>query len=417
MHSINGYEKNQIDIYSFFHPIISIKDRSIIAMEALSRYRNNENEALRSISELFDSLENEEQLLELDLFLISHAINSFKEYLSKDDKTLLFINVTSQIIKNGEAGVFMICNLLEKYSISPRRIVLEILEDDLDDSRECMDFFHYCKEEEFLLALDDVGVGYSNLQRIAQVKPDIIKLDITLVSNHQNDYYKKKVIESLINLAHDIGAIVVAEGVESLEETLSSLLLGAGLVQGYYFCRPQPIIPEIVNECIEKIEKCRNELKYHKKIRQNKISNVIREYQKVVNSLVELLSAVSSDAFEEILHSCLLENVNIECLFILDKDGIQFSNSVYKYKNHKKHFLFQPADKKSDHSLKPYFLDPEGIHSNNITNPYISQASGNTCLTFSSKFANKEDQYILCVDYYDFLDAPYQNKNVSLLRA
>lgn len=178
MHFINSQERNQIDIYSFFHPIVSIKDRSIIALEALSRYRENEKETLKSISELFDTLEKEEQILELDLYLISHAINSFKEFLDKDDKTLLFINVTSQIIKKGESGIFMICNILENYSISPRRIVLEILEEDLDDSKECIDFFHFSKEAEFLLALDDVGVGYSNLQRIAQVKPDIIKLDI-----------------------------------------------------------------------------------------------------------------------------------------------------------------------------------------------------------------------------------------------
>ena len=86
-----------------------------------------------------------------------------------------------------------------------------------------------------LIALDDMGTGYSNLERIASIKPDIIKLDRSLIQDIDREYHKQELFDFFLKLAHKIGVFVVVEGIETEAEALSCLERGADLVQGFYF--------------------------------------------------------------------------------------------------------------------------------------------------------------------------------------
>lgn len=387
-------------IETYFHPIISIKHRSIVALEALSRFKVDEDDSFKPINLYMETLNTEEDLLSLDLQLIETAAKNFSAQATDLTDLLLFLNVSSSLVNRGEYGIFKITKILSKTGISPKRVVLEILEENLEDSTDCNSFFISARESGYSLALDDVGVGFSNLQRIAQVKPDVIKLDISLISNLHQDYYKRKVFRSLTKLAHDIGALVVAEGVETKEETLKSLELGAGLLQGFHFCKPNPSISYIMKICNPIIENCRVDLKYFLKKQKEIMRKIKKDHMQNVQSLSMKLSHTKLANFENELTKCINEQYDIECIFIMDSEGIQITETLTN--NQKvipKNFLFKPAEKGADHSLKPYYMDSDTISECHVTDKYISQATGQPCRTFSGHFYNNGDLYILCVDY------------------
>ncbi len=409
---------NKIEIITYFHPIISIKDRSIVALEALSRYKTRNDETLRPISQLIDTMKTQNDLLNLDLQLITKTADTFNKSEIYSDELLLFINISSAIVNKGVNGAFLIDKILKDRDICSKRVVLEILEENLDDTDNLTNFFNTCRELKYSIALDDVGVGYSNLQRIAQVKPDIIKLDISLITNMHNDFYKRKVFKSLTRLAHDIGSLVVAEGVESEDETLTALGLGAGLVQGFYFCKPNNSTEAIFDICSPKIEYCRIRLKERIREKQLDIQIKIKIHNKTVEDLAIELGATPFNNFKDLLFKHLNSTRDMDCIFVLDKEGIQVSDTVTLCDVFtSRHFLFHPAAIGADHSLKPYFIEPNPLNDSLVTERYISQATGQSCRTYSRYFYNNNKLYILCVDYTDnsnFINQDFINPNKKI---
>ena len=99
---------------------------------------------------------------------------------------------------------------------------------------------------------------------------------------------------------------------------------------------------------------------------------------------------------------CEDKNSNIECIYILNMEGIQISDTLFinKVKDKRKALMFYPAKKASDHSMKRYYC--ELVYSNlykYISDPYISNATGNICTTISTTYKNDiGENYIFCVD-------------------
>ncbi len=78
----------------------------------------------------------------------------------------------------------------------------------------------------------------SNLDRISIIKPDILKIDKSLVQSAAGQYHSSEIVKSLVALAHRIGSLVIAEGVETANEAVIALELGVDMLQGYYFAKP-----------------------------------------------------------------------------------------------------------------------------------------------------------------------------------
>ncbi len=91
------------------------------------------------------------------------------------------------------------------------------------------------------IALDDVGLGHSNYKMIIEADPEYLKIDRFFVTNCPNDRKRRAVIQSIVELAHQFEASVIAEGVETREEFEWLLSHGVHLFQGYYFSRPLSI--------------------------------------------------------------------------------------------------------------------------------------------------------------------------------
>ena len=100
------------------------------------------------------------------------------------------------------------------------------------------------------LAVDDLGSGYSNLKYIADLEPDVVKLDINLVNGLPFSERQRKLVMSIVSLCNDLGARTVAEGIETAEELQAVIDCGATYGQGFYLARPGSPPPTVNWEAI-----------------------------------------------------------------------------------------------------------------------------------------------------------------------
>ena len=119
------------------------------------------------------------------------------------------------------------------------RLTFEILESEsIADTGHVMAIIAEYRRQGFKIALDDFATGYSGLSRLAELKPDIIKVDRVLVQDCDKDRVRLAIIASLISLGAEIGVKVVVEGVEHASEVAALRSVGARFVQGFLFAKP-----------------------------------------------------------------------------------------------------------------------------------------------------------------------------------
>ena len=128
---------------------------------------------------------------------------------------------------------------ISEVGIPPANVVFEIIESDhTPDANHLKSLIAYYRQAGFRVALDDLGAGYSSLNLIHQLRPDIMKLDMELIRGIHQDSYKASITEKLLELAQKLGILTVAEGIETPEELRWVREHGVDFVQGYLIARP-----------------------------------------------------------------------------------------------------------------------------------------------------------------------------------
>ncbi|HET6232374.1 MAG TPA: EAL domain-containing protein, partial [Longimicrobiaceae bacterium] len=121
----------------------------------------------------------------------------------------------------------------------PERVVIEITERTaITDYPKFQGYLKEFRDRGFRFAVDDAGSGYAGLGSIANLEPDFIKLDISLISDIDANFMKQNLVETMVSFANDHGIKVIAEGVEREEEYDAVRRLGVHLTQGFLFHRP-----------------------------------------------------------------------------------------------------------------------------------------------------------------------------------
>jgi EAL domain-containing protein (putative c-di-GMP-specific phosphodiesterase class I) len=155
-----------------------------------------------------------------------------------------------------ESGVLFVnllpTDLMDDMLMSPdapltsiaHRVILEITErSSLEHVSNVRERVAVLRGLGFRIAIDDLGAGYAGLTSFAQLEPDIVKLDMSLVRNVHKTPTKRKLIGSMIALCKDMQILVVGEGVETVEEREVLVDLGCDLIQGFFVSRPGPAFP------------------------------------------------------------------------------------------------------------------------------------------------------------------------------
>ncbi len=392
---------SQGNVLSYYQPIVSIKKKCIIGLEALSRGINPEDGNIISPALLFNLADEHGLVLELDRLCREKALAGFKSLHTENDNYLLFLNINTAIIDKGVVGSGHLINIVNAMGISPNNIVIEILESKVEYLDDLKKFVTMYRDYGFLIALDDIGSGESNLSRIPLIEPDILKIDISIIRDIDKDYYKQEVCKSIINLGRKIGALVIAEGVETGEEAMLALEYGADMLQGFFIEKPLDPRKRGINESsfniLQTVSYFRNHLIEKLKQRRQQFES----YESVVNSIIKDISDMSLEDLNDWLCRYLAANPLVECIYVLAENGVQVTDTICNCENilKQKRHIFSPALKGTDHSMKDYFIFISAGQSKYVTDQYISLATGNLCLTTAKLFQRKNrENLILCVD-------------------
>ena len=213
-------------VYIDYHPIVRADTREIFGYEALAR---GVMRSLRSPEVMFDVAAEADLLWELSRLCRARALEGIETRLGPEQ--LLFLNVDPHDFSDPAFSE-------DEVSV-PERVVIEITErtaiKDYPKFRERLRAF---RERGFRFAVDDAGSGYAGLGSIANLEPDFIKLDISLINAIDTNFIKQNLVETMVRFANDHGAMVIAEGVERAEEFKTVQDLGVHLVQGFFLHRP-----------------------------------------------------------------------------------------------------------------------------------------------------------------------------------
>ncbi|WP_319778546.1 EAL domain-containing protein [Maridesulfovibrio sp.] len=380
-------------------PLISMNRKGLIGFEALIRATNPRTGENISPVTLFSMCKDISTLAKLDRACRKKAFETFAPISKNDRSLLLSVNIDAAIINEETFNYGLTLKMAKECSIPTGNIILEIIESKAGCEIALTAFVKKSRKHGFLIALDDVGTGHSNLDRIPSLKPDIIKIDRSLITDINKKFHNMEVTRSLINLAERTGCLPLAEGVETVEEALTLMSMGIDVFQGFFFSRPAPATLA-VNPDMTPVSFLASRFKTHvlEKLNHKKIME--KSYRRMADKLREaLMDGIPANA-DSALSAFITENTNIECAYILDTNGIQISGTIcnpFKLKESRR-LIYQPAPIGADHSLKEYYLTIKTGNKWHTTAPYISLASGNNCVTVSNKMYDTPKSPILCID-------------------
>jgi EAL domain-containing protein (putative c-di-GMP-specific phosphodiesterase class I) len=219
-------------VFIEYHQIIVTATEQIYGFEALARGVSRE---LRSPEVLFEVAEEANMVWELSRLLRRRAVEGIINDL--EDGQFLFLNIDPH---DFDDPTFRNLDPAELGIDDPSKVVLEITERTaIKDYPRFQEYLNAFRARGFRFAVDDAGSGYAGLGSIANLAPDYIKLDISLIANIDTNFLKQNLVETMVNFANGQGAKVIAEGVERREEFETVKELGVHLTQGFLFHRPR----------------------------------------------------------------------------------------------------------------------------------------------------------------------------------
>lgn len=229
------------EIKTVYQPIVYAGSGEIFSYEALSR--GPEGSEFFNPLFLFEIAKDSELLFELDNVCRKKAIDNA---VALDPKLKLFINALPTTIHEPSFREVYLKEFMEKYKLRPENLVFEITESLAIQNNETFmaDIRRYTADG-YQIAIDDTGTGYSSFETILKIKPDYIKIDISMIRNVDTDPLKQTMIEALVNIASSINARTVAEGIETIPEYRKVKELGVDFCQGYLFSKPGPPFPDV----------------------------------------------------------------------------------------------------------------------------------------------------------------------------
>jgi EAL domain-containing protein (putative c-di-GMP-specific phosphodiesterase class I) len=395
-------------ITSHFQPIFSIRGKSVVGMEALSRGISPTGDLIPP-AVLFKLARTEGLAGPVETLCRQTAVKSFANLRARPEDLLLFLNLDLATTPHHERLPGELEAMVRRAGLRPRNVAVEFLEARVDDVERFGALAVALRQRGFLVVLDDVGAGHSNLDRIPLIRPDIIKIDRSLITGVDADFYKQETFKSLVSLSRRIGALVVAEGIETEREAVAALELGADLLQGYFLSRPRPA-PCFGGAGLVEAATCVDTLaqtfKNHMVGEINRRKLAHRRLNVILDRLLCELTSADAGAFGSVLARVIGDYDKIECCYVLDDAGVQVTETICGAAitgrpGEEMQAMFRPAAPGTDHSLKEYYYVLVDVElAKFTTDPYVSLASGNLCRTISTCFRDAADSriYVLCVD-------------------
>jgi EAL domain-containing protein (putative c-di-GMP-specific phosphodiesterase class I) len=222
-------------IHMVFQPIVDLRSGRIVAVEALARFLTRP----RRSPEFWFSQAREHQL-GIDLELAT-AVRAMAHIDRVPPGARLAVNLSPEAICSSYFTDFM-------REVPLTRMILEITEQSrVTDRERLLEALEHLRARGLQVAIDDVGAGFSALSRVVELRPDLIKLDISLVRGIDLDPVRQALVQTMVAFSERTETEVIAEGIETDEQIAQLLDLGVELGQGFRLGRPGPL-PEGRND-------------------------------------------------------------------------------------------------------------------------------------------------------------------------
>jgi len=233
-------------VSAVYQPIISLASAEPLGYEALAR--GPQGSRLASPDALFTQAEESGTLFALERLCRAKAVTNLGSIPAHQK---LFINVHTKTVGDKDFVGGETLARLRRQGMEPSQVVFELTERHyVENYRAFHSTLRHYRDQGYQIAVDDVGAGYSGLLTLAELKPDYMKIDMSLVRGVDHDLARQAVVRALCTVARSINSKVVAEGIETEAELTTLIGLGVDYGQGYFVAKPQNPKPFASREAI-----------------------------------------------------------------------------------------------------------------------------------------------------------------------
>ncbi|MBV7297827.1 EAL domain-containing protein [Enterovibrio sp. NIFS-20-8] len=214
-----------------FQPIVDLKNKDVFAYEALARGINGESaySVIKQVHEgnryLFD------QTSRVKAISLAAKLGMTKK---------LSINFLPNAVYQPKRCIRTTLEEAKRVGFPIDKIMFEVTEvEQVHDHEHLNNILEYYKSQGFTVALDDFGAGFSGLNILADLEPNIVKLDMGLIRNINASRKHQIIVSNSVRMLRELGCIVVAEGIETRAELDCLRAMGIDIFQGYLFAKPE----------------------------------------------------------------------------------------------------------------------------------------------------------------------------------
>ena len=226
------------DIWVAFQPQYEIATNRLVGVEALARWTHPTRGPIPP-DEFIVQAEKSQDIYRLTLFVMDQAIRSAAQLRERGLHINMSVNLSASLLDHSDL-VGTIRVMLTAHHLPPEVLTIEITETaQIENSRQARQTLAQLRRTGIRLSIDDYGTGQSNLEYLTEIEADEIKIDKRFVMTMRDSQRNLEVVKSTIDLAHRLGAVAVAEGIEDAETMALLAGLGCDVGQGYHLGKPQ----------------------------------------------------------------------------------------------------------------------------------------------------------------------------------
>lgn len=233
------------DIWVAFQPQYQIATKQLVGVEALARWTHPTRGPIPP-DEFIVQAEKSQDIYRLTLFVMDQAIRSAADLHKRGIDIHMSVNLSAALLDHADL-VGTIRVMLTAHHLPAEKLTIEITETaQIENSRQAKQTLAQLRRAGIRLSIDDYGTGQSNLEYLTEIEADEIKIDKRFVMTMRDSQRNLEVVKSTIDLAHRLGAVAVAEGIEDAPTFALLEQLGCDVGQGYLLGKPQ-LFSELVN--------------------------------------------------------------------------------------------------------------------------------------------------------------------------
>ncbi len=392
---------SSLRLCSRFQRIFSASHQRGVGFEAFIRAKNKKGKLI-SAKDIFARATSKEDFVQLDrMRLLLHAKNFAAAGI---DDRWLFVNIHAKpMLGRQDPDVAFLKKVLDHTGVPPHQVIVALREHQGNYETVLAKTIAGIQEMGSLVLFDDFGGEHANLDRLWQLKPDIVKLDRDFLENSFQDPRAKRMLYKLISLIHASGSLVLIEKIETEEESFVAMRLHADFLQGRFWGdlsdrpirRPDDVHDEF-DDNFQTIRK-RCEVDFHDEERSHNM-----EMANFTSEFMDCAWAIADGTSIAKAAKKLVAMKRVERVYLLNNKGIQISPNIFP--KGRDFFLDQRYKPMADTegatwTRRTPFQDAmrkPGVVQ--LSQPYRSNISLNVCTTLSVTVNKGDENFVLCCD-------------------